>query len=59
MATDRYGNNIGIGDTITKVGSSTEFTVMDITKSIWGNDLLTIDGPFEERDVDPGNVIKK
>ena len=59
MATDHYGNNVDIGDSVTKVGYSTEFVVIDITKSIWGSEMLTIDGPFTESSVQPENVIKQ
>jgi len=58
MATDYCGNDISVGDTVTKVGSSSEFVVVAETNGIWGNTLLTLEGNWEERGVDPENVIK-
>lgn len=58
MTTDHYGNTIYVGDTVTKVGASGEFTVSDI-HSHTGEELLDLSGSWEETRVRPENVIKK
>ena len=58
MTTDYDGNEIEIGDKVTHIGNATEFVVTEITKSIWGTNLITIAGPFTETGVKPENVIK-
>ena len=58
MATDRYGNAVSVGDTVTKVGSSDEFVVSSIS-GLTGEDLLDLDGSWHESRVHPSNVIVK
>lgn len=58
MAVDHYGKALYIGDTVTKVGSSGEFTVDDINSST-GEELLDLEGSWRETRVKPGNVIKQ
>lgn len=58
MATDHYGNTVSVGDTVTKVGSSGEFTVSDIN-SFTGEELLDLDGSWHESRVHPEDVIVK
>jgi len=58
MAVDHYGNTLYVGDSVTKVGSSGEFTVSDIHTHT-GEELIDLSGAWEETRVHPENVIKK
>ena len=58
MAMDRYGNVVSIGDTVTKVGSSDEFVVSDIS-GFTGEELLDLDGSWHESRDHPNDVIVK
>ena len=56
MATDHYGSNIGVGDLVTKVGSSDEFVITDIT---YGGDMVDLGGyNWDEENVNSNDVIK-
>ena len=57
MATDHYGQVIGVGDRVTKVGYCDEFTIFNIK---YGGDCVDLIGYHgEERDVRSNDVIKK
>jgi len=56
MAQDFYGKTIRTGDTVRKVGSSNDYTVIKIASSS-GSELLDIDGTWTEYGVQPENVI--
>lgn len=58
MAVDHYGNTLYVGDAVTKVGSSGEFTISDISSQT-GEELIDLSGSWEEKRVHPENVIKK
>ena len=56
MSKDYHGNEISVGDTVTKVGSSNEYTVVKTGGGIDG-DLIDIDGDWTECGVQPDEVI--
>lgn len=57
MATDHYGNDLGVGDTVTKVGTSDEFIVTAIK---YGGDMVDLSGHnWDENNVNSNDVIVK
>jgi len=56
MATDAYGNDIGVGDRVTKVGYSDVFVIIAV---VYGGDMVKLRGPnWEEGPVNSNSVIK-
>ena len=58
MSSDYYGNEVEIGDTVTKVGSSGEYVVTNI---LYGGDQVEIEGIEDisiSQTVNTNNVIK-
>ena len=55
MATDHYGNRLDVGDTVTKVGTSSEFIVTAIK---YGGDMVDLSGSnWDEDNVNSNDVI--
>ena len=56
MATDHYGNSIGVGDRVTVVGSSDRFTITNVK---YGGDMIDLSGDnWDESNVRSNDVIK-
>lgn len=56
MATDAYGQEISIGDKVTKIGSCDEFIISNIK---YGGDMVDLSGyNWDETDVNSNNIVK-
>ena len=60
MATDHYGNVVGVGDVVTNVGTSPEFTVTEVSGEMLKLAGWHADGtPAIQTRVQSSNVIVK
>ena len=56
MATDHYGSNIKVGDTVTRIGSSDCYIVASVN---YGGDMVDLEGDnFSVQNVNSNDIIK-